>query len=587
MSCHLFKPRKILLFSFFLVSISVGILFFAKDNLAYDHLSRKIFHQELSDNTLTLHYTLKEPRKYGIRQANAVLPVYTKENRLMSNERCKEYLKQLNQIDNDKLTASRKYNHTLTTRFFTLQNELNRFPYYEEPCTPGSGMQTTLPILFSEYRFYDKHDIINYLSLLSQLDEYLVSLAVYETEKEAAGLFMSDQSAEEVIHECLNYVELSKHLDSHFLISSFEERLTKFCTDNPNKLSEEEFSSFCLQNKELIEHQLPQGYQKLADTFSLLKGKKPERQGLGITENGKEYYRLLLCKNTGSYLKTDAIEQLLFHQFDELCEKLREIDPVKNTIAVNTPKMTAEEMLSKLQKEMSADYPALPQKPSDAETPYCDIKYIDDALADYCAPAFYLVPPIDDYDTNTIYINPQNSKSGLSLFTTLAHEGFPGHLYQTVYAHRSRLYSSTDPMRSIMNYEGYCEGWALYVELESYRYAGKYYPTCIELQQISRSLDLCLCSLLDFQIHYRNMSEEQVIAFLDSLGIPKETAKSLYGYIINEPTTYLKYYLSYLEICSLKEAAKQKWGNDYSDYKFHKFYLDSGPSDFATLYEHL
>lgn len=36
----------------------------------------------------------------------------------------------------------------------------------------------------------------------------------------------------------------------------------------------------------------------------------------------------------------------------------------------------------------------------------CEIKYIPDELQDYVSPAMYLIPPIDAYENNTIYINP-------------------------------------------------------------------------------------------------------------------------------------------------------------------------------------
>ena len=55
-------------------------------------------------------------------------------------------------------------------------------------------------------------------------------------------------------------------------------------------------------------------------------------------------------------------------------------------------------------------------------------------------------------------------RDDLTLFTTLAHEGYPGHLYQTIF------YESTDPdpVRSIFNFGGYVEGWATYAEMCSY-----------------------------------------------------------------------------------------------------------------------
>ena len=59
-------------------------------------------------------------------------------------------------------------------------------------------------------------------------------------------------------------------------------------------------------------------------------------------------------------------------------------------------------------------------------------------MKEYLSPAFYLTPPMDTGTPNVIYINPAASYQGLELFTTLAHEGFPGHLYQTVTFQRQK-----------------------------------------------------------------------------------------------------------------------------------------------------
>ena len=58
---------------------------------------------------------------------------------------------------------------------------------------------------------------------------------------------------------------------------------------------------------------------------------------------------------------------------------------------------------------------------------------------------------------------------------------------------------------------------------------------------------------------------------------------SVYEYLVEEPANYLKYYLGYLEFLSLKQQAMELWGNTYSNYKFHQFILETGPSDFTSL----
>lgn len=81
-------------------------------------------------------------------------------------------------------------------------------------------------------------------------------------------------------------------------------------------------------------------------------------------------------------------------------------------------------------------------------------------MEDYLSPAFYLTPPLDTGTPNVIYINRSGRHSGPELVSTLAHEGFPGHLYQTT------SFASCQPedIRYLISCGGYVEGWATYVE---------------------------------------------------------------------------------------------------------------------------
>ena len=77
------------------------------------------------------------------------------------------------------------------------------------------------------------------------------------------------------------------------------------------------------------------------------------------------------------------------------------------------------------------------------------------------------------------------------------HEGYPGHLYQTVY------YASTkpDPLRSIFNFGGYVEGWATYAEMGSYYLADSLTREQAVLLQKNSSILLALYALADMGIH--------------------------------------------------------------------------------------
>lgn len=160
-----------------------------------------------------------------------------------------------------------------------------------------------------------------------------------------------------------------------------------------------------------------------------------------------------LEKRTASQRKKDLLlVSELLEDHPDLTEEPERLD-----FSAQSP----EEMLATLQQAITADFPSLPD---------CNVtvKYINAAMEDYLSPAFYLTSPLDQLTENTIYINQKNGYEGIRLFTTLAHEGFPGHLYQNLYFHSQDV----PPIRSLLGYPGYTEGWATFVELHSYIYSG-------------------------------------------------------------------------------------------------------------------
>ncbi len=585
---------------------------------SYNKLCREIFRSELSGNTLTLHYTLLNPADYGIYENEAHLPVYSADSRALSAAAVTDWSERLASIDPEKLSEKNRYGYTLLARYLALLQSLSAYSCYEEPLSPNSGMQQTLPVLFSEYRFTKRKDIDDYLSLLSQTGDYFQGLLIFEQEKADAGLFMSKASADMLISGCESFLtEDSINNGSHFLVDSFAERLMEFQKNYPELLSDEAFETYYQENIRILKEDVMPAYQMLAEEMTrlsenavrsnttddpgLLAGSDdPQISGNSDKDAQKQnYYALLVQKSTGSYRPLEEVQEMLYVQFDTLRAELmdlkkQEADP--RIAGRHTHPLSVEDILTFLQEDMREDFPPLLSgAPDQSGSPLkrqlpavsCDIKYISKTLSASSAPAFYLTPPMDAFDKNVIYINPDSSLEGAALFTTLAHEGFPGHLYQTVYARESGIADRKNPLRGILDYPGYCEGWALYVELASYDYAANYYAIDTDALKSARSLELCLCALLDLHIHYYGFTLPQTQSLLAAFGVPADAAENIYSYIKQEPANYLKYYLSYLEILSLKQDAEALWKDAYSDYRFHQFYLDAGPSDFSSLRERL
>ena len=595
------RQRVALCTSLAFLLLSVIFLFFSsRDAAAFRKFSDDFFVSELTGNTLNMHYTIANPANYGIDSYTPILPSYSRERKDNSAQEINKTLKLLQSINPERLSEEDAYTYRLLLPYLNNEKQGMELYYYANPLSPSSGMQSQLPILLAEYTFRNKQDVTDYLSLLDQTDTYFAGITDYMKDQSAQGLFMPDYSVDKVIQQCDTIMDASLlKSETHFLNSTFEERLNTLLKNGV--ITEEEKASYLAENSRLLTTVMLPAYQKLGDELLLLKGSGTNEKGLAHYPHGKEYYRYLLRATSGSYREIEDIKMMLFQDFDKNYEALYELSQENPSLATMTEDSIADfvyqkpsDMLKNLQQMMEPDFPALTQVAENV-MPVCTVKSISKNLEQYCSPAFYLTPPLDDIQENVIYINQKNNPKGVELYTTLAHEGYPGHLYQTVYSQLYFHQIDANPIRSLLNYGGYVEGWAMYVELESYNYAKAIMKNTspeaevlYESYKLDRQIQLCLYSLLDITIHYEGADYAQVHKMLASIGISTPaTTRAIYEYIAEEPTNYLKYYLGYLEILELKNEAKQLWGDSYSDYRFHEFYLEHGPADFPNLLNEL
>ena len=596
------------------VTVATTFLLFVsschKEEILFQSLAMDLFQDEMLSNTLNMHYTLADPESFGIQDYEVVLPCYSYENVLAGQTQTQNLLDRLKSLDVDKLSNQAGFTHALLIDSLENSLALSSLSLYEEPLSPSSGMQSQLPILLAEYTFRSVQDIEDYLKLLNQTDEYFEALLIFEQEKAAAGLLMSSSSIKKVVEQCdtiLNAEELNA--ETHFLQTTFQERLQPLVENG--QLSSEKAKSYTALNNRLLRTVMQPAYEALGDGLLVLEDPDIPLRGLASKPQGTTYYEHLLRSQTGSKRPVAEIKTMIAEHFDREYITFSNILtqtpslvklPYDILLTEQFPLQNATQMLAHLQTRMSDDFPPLNGangESGESALPAVSVKTVSESLENYCAPAFYLTPPLDDTSQNAIYINKKSTPAGLELYTTLAHEGYPGHMYQSVYHNRAVMEAEPDAIsnvRELLWYGGYLEGWALYVEFISYDYAAQMYTdrgndelaAAVRLTRHNRSLLLGLYSLLDIMIHYENADREQTAALLANFGITNEVSVSaIYQYIVEEPTNYLKYYLGYLEILALKEQAQKLWGDAYTDLEFHTFLLESGPADFYLLEEAL
>lgn len=530
--------------------------------------TRSLFQTEVSANTISLHYTLRSPSDYGIADIPATYgslssdPVATKAS-------VRNVLSSLQEFDPDTLSSENALTFKILDTYLKNASTGTDYLLYQEPLGPVSGIHTQLPVLLSEYSFYDTQDVETYLALLKETPSYFDSVIRFEQKKAASGLFMPDYQADSVLDTCQSFIDMGKE---NYLVSTFNERIASL-----DLLPENKKDSFQKENMKLVTEEIYPAYQNLITAIKSLKGKGMNEQGLSHFPYGKKYYEYLVRQTTGC---NESISRLRLMTRAQILEDLSAMQKVlfpadaALTQASVLEQTSPDSMLDDLRSKITDTFPEIP----DVDF---QVKYVPESMQDYLSPAFYMIPAIDNLTENVIYINNGQTASGLNLYTTLAHEGYPGHLYQTVYFSASE----PDPIRSILDFGGYVEGWATYAEMMSY-YLAPLPKTEASLLQKNSSVILGLYALADMGIHYDGWSVTDTVRFFSDYGINDPNAvQSVYKLIIGSPANYLKYYIGYLKFYELKKEMADALGNQFSQKEFHRAVLDVGPAPFEIVYD--
>lgn len=607
-----------------------------ESNLAFEKFTNEVFRQETSSNTISLHYTLRNPEEYGIREIPVTFGTYeTDENMVMAS--VENIRHALEEFDREKLSVPNRLTYDILDYYMERLKENAEFTLYEEPLGTVSGIHTQLPVLLSEYQFYGREDVDIYLELMKKTPDYFQSLIEFEQAKSDAGLFMSDRAANQVIEQCEAFMNMG---ESNYLITTFVERIRTL-----NGLSEKEKSTYIQRNALMLGSYVLPAYSKLCAAVQGMMGTGQNEQGLCYFPEGKKYYEQVVRMSTGSERPVADMRDLTKRQIIEDLEAMERVLGItenkkfgnlaqagntqnggsevqgENTenggnaenggnmaqgknasqenhesqekqvsqeaaALIGNPELAHEaaamdsanpiSILNGLKKEIAKTFPAAPDTT-------VSVKYVPEALQENLSPAFYMIPAIDSYEENVIYVNQAHMGNPLTLFTTLAHEGFPGHLYQNVY------YAGTnpDPVRSMFSIGGYIEGWATYAEMCSYYLAPITKEQAVILQKNS-SIILGLYTLADIGIHYEGWGRADLLAFFSNYGIrDADTVDRIYDLILGSPGNYAKYYIGYVEFLELKKKAAAEKGTDFSQKEFHEDVLMTGPAPFELVEEYM
>ncbi|MDR2421166.1 MAG: DUF885 domain-containing protein [Oscillospiraceae bacterium] len=552
----------------------------ADPNAGFDDFTAEVFRHIAEGDTLTANFLVADREAYGLKPypgAPATLGEFGGAVILEEMEYSKKEYEKLKAFDREKLTEDRRLTYDVLEASFAaeLAEGAEDFVYYAEILSPTVGIQAQLPIVLAEYNFDGTKNLDEYIDLLGDVPNYFSQIEAFEREKSKLGLFMSRETCDDVISQCEDFTASP---GTNLLITHFDEFIGGL-----DELTDEKKASYKEKNRDAVLNSVIPAYEALVKTLRELRETGAESGGLGNYPLGGEYYEYLVRNTVGTPKSIGEIEteidgaleaaisdmySALFSGGDALFTEM--------TGEIFSGGDDPRETLLYLKEAMERDYPALGR---DVEF---SVNYVDESLSEHISPAFYLVPRIDDETENKIYINP-GADTSTPLFTVLAHEGFPGHMYQRNYYKQL----SPAPIRSALGFTGYTEGWAVNVEKQSFYYSDLSEEAAAAMYA-SQEINYLVMAKADIGVNYHGWDRAELAAYLMTYNIAGEDViGELYKQCAAEPGNVMTYAFGSAEMERLRGKAESELGGAFDLKEFHRFILEIGPAPFDVIEEYM
>lgn len=545
----------------FLMISSILTPIHAKES--FSDFEDELFQEMMSEDYTTLHFSLRDYQKYGIEKPDVNIGDASWDDYEDSVEDCDEYLKKLQSFDYDSLSETEQKDYRTIAFYLERNKELNSYPYFDWAFNSAEGVIDNLLTTFTEFVFYEKEDIDDYLATLASVPTYL-DQCLENTKKQAAkGYFLTDAMLKATEDAIEKFVDKK---DDNELIKIFDENIDAF-----DGLSAEEKEAYKKKNREIVLNAYIPSYEKVAEELQKLKGSRKADYNVSSLDGGSEYYAALARYKTSIDADVETILDICTQYIEKSVDELYDIMQNHSEVTEETLDFdSAEDVLSYLEEHLDA-FPVL-------DKVYYNVQYLDPSVANDSIVAYYLSPPVDDMRDNVIKINGDNVSDVLDLYTTLAHEGFPGHLYQTNY------YIQQQPslLRTQLTMMGYQEGWGMFAEGQALHVSGlSEYAS--EYQKINIELNYVLSAAVDLGVNGLGWSTKDVSKYLDRLALNSSIAKDLYDFATLQPGTILPYGVGIAMFELLEKKAKNALGNDFDQKAFNEVLLNDGNRPFEVV----
>ena len=432
------------------------------------------------------------------------------------------------------------------------------------------GVVSNVFITLYFYELRNENDVRSYLNLVNTLADYKDDLLSFERERQDKGYGMCQSEVELAIE---NLESLLQDGDFSFLLTEFKNKL--FDLELDEKLKEQ----YAQEVEDNLEKELTLFYEGILKGLKELDIKQKDDVVLADLPYGQEYFENLIYENCGISDIDEYQEYVELKTSDVISEvmtlmseyELTDLEKMFMGEIEFSDAADPNELLAYLSEAMKEDFPDIGSIAYDMVELPGEFGVLMPSTR-----AFYLIGTLDDPSaTQRMMLNGTYSQEE---FTTVAHEGFPGHMYQNSYM----INKAMPYIYMLYGNDGYVEGYANYVQRFSTRYADD--KDGAMAYELNNTLTYTVILMLDLEVNYQG---EDISEDVESLfGLSGKDADALIEQLKFMPGAFICYYASglmfddlYEEILNVKE--------DLTYQEFHESILDKGPLPMDLLKEHL
>ena len=530
------------------------------DNKDFDLFLDTIFDELVSDNYLYMHFNVADYKAMGIEKPEVGFGhiVYGVDEEEFN--KTEKQLEDLLAFDYDKLSLRQQYDYDLL--HYSLLETLCGLEYSKYNLIFSSSSQFSDGIVTNlmEFAMYDEESEKDFLVVLKDVPNYINEAIEYSKQQSNDGLYHSDDMLDEEISYIDNLISSNgKSIYEHY----------------------KEYDIYP-EVKELVENEVIPAFVTLKEYLNTLYGKtKSDKLALTKINNGyAEYTYITNTSNNGDMyaIYTQLIEVYsdwvnnfinAYQNNEHILEDYE--DFLNDDKAIN---LSAEDMLEYLRNNSSKRYEYL----EDANYVVSSLDTLGDSTLGY-----YVSPPIDNLNQNVIRVNAKINNEEydqMSVFEVMAHEGFPGHLYQNIYFQQKNPHK----FRATQSFIGYTEGYADLAAMDAIDMLNvdDGYKTVAKLNSITFNSHLLL-SIVDLGVNYFGWDVNTIGNKLEKLFLDKAIAQPLYDMVVAMPGTFVRYGVGYVSHLNLRKKAMDELGDKFDYVAYDKAIVENGPLPFAIL----